>query len=114
MADRLIPKLEPRTTARSLVRANRETPQPAVVEPVVVTPGDSPSAEGRQVAVRLLPATRDAARAAYRVAAFHEHVPTFSAFVEGAILREVQRIEQAYNDGRPLDPDPTPIPPGRH
>lgn len=44
---------------------------------------------------------RGRARAAYRVAHFHERVPARSEFVANAIQAEITRIEARYNNGDP-------------
>ena len=62
-----------------------------------------------QVGVRIDPAVRFRARAAFRYAAFHDHVPSFAAFVENALEQEIRRYEEKYNNGEPFEPDTEPL-----
>lgn len=43
---------------------------------------------------------------AAKVAGAFEGVRNYSAFVEGAIVREIQRLRDAHNGGRPFPPAP--------
>lgn len=56
---------------------------------------------------------RDESRSAYRAAAYFENVPTYAQFIENAVAREVERLRQAYNDGKPFEPMAAPLPAGR-
>lgn len=53
------------------------------------------------------------ARAAFRYAAFHEHVVNFSDLVANALEAEVKRIQDQYNNGEDFEPDFEPIARGR-
>lgn len=66
-----------------------------------------------QLTADVLEDVRGRARAAYRAAAYFEQVATFSQFIENAVIAEVQRIEAAYNDGKPLEPVTENLPSGR-
>lgn len=76
-------------------------------------PASAPTATRVQLAADVTTDLRGRARAAFRHAAFHESVPTFSQFVANALEAEIKRIEKAYNDGEPLNPVTEELPRGR-
>lgn len=53
------------------------------------------------------------ARAAFRYAAFHEHVANFGDLVANALEAEVKRIQDEYNNGEDFEPDFEPLAKGR-
>ena len=94
---------EPRTRARSTRKAAKASPAPK-----------RQATGGKvQLTADVLDDVRGRARAAYRAAAYFEQVPTFSQFIENAVIAEVQRIEAAYNDGTPFEPVTENLPSGR-
>lgn len=141
--DRSISGLAPRrpAVAGSLIRGNRqrETPTdpleavsvaapPAAPEPAAPTSttprrrtsarsaassGSAPAKKKSGLGVEIDTEVRDESRAAYRAAAYFENVPTYAQFVENAVAREVERLRQAYNDGKPFEPMAAPLPAGR-
>ncbi|MEL7978336.1 hypothetical protein AAG589_20895, partial [Isoptericola sp. F-RaC21] len=66
-----------------------------------------------QLTADVLEDVRGRARAAFRAAAYFEQVPTFSKFIENAVIAEVRRVEAAYNDGEPFQPITENLPSGR-
>jgi hypothetical protein len=141
--DRSISGLPPRrpAVAGSLIRGNRQREAPvdpleassvaepaAAAEPAAPTPASprrrtstrgtpsSGSARAKKksgLGVEIDTAVRDESRAAYRAAAYFENVPTYAQFVENAVAREVERLRQTYNDGKPFEPMTAPLPAGR-
>lgn len=141
--DRSISGLPPRrpAVAGSLIRGNRQreasvdpleaspvaepagAPEPGT--PTSMTPrrrtstrsaasgGSAPAKKKSGLGVEIDTAVRDESRAAYRAAAYFENVPTYAQFVENAVAREVERLRQAYNDGKPFEPMTAPLPAGR-
>lgn len=94
---------EPRTRSRSTRKAAKASPAPK-----------RQATGGKvQLTADVLDDVRGRARAAYRAAAYFEQVPTFSQFIENAVIAEVQRIEATYNDGAPFEPVTENLPSGR-
>lgn len=121
--DRSIAGLSPRPrrapAAASLLRENRPDTVPSATEPEEANRSPAPALErptsaGRaQISVMVAPQLRDRARAAFRAAAYFEHVGSFAEFVAGAIEAEITRIEREHNDGLPLEPVRENLPAGR-
>ena len=101
------PQPEPSETAQ------RTTPAKASKRRATKT-AQQASAETRvQLAADVTTDLRGRARAAFRHAAFHEAVPTFSQFVANALEAEIKRIETEYNGGDTLQPVNEDLPRGR-
>jgi hypothetical protein len=101
------PATEPVTAPRG------QRPAPAKAKATANATANATASGKAQVSVMIDEAVRDRARAALRLAGFYEGVETFADFVEGALLREVERLERQYNDGEPIEPRNTPLRPGR-
>lgn len=79
-------------------------------------PSATPQGDGEakeQITVAIRASVRQRSRSAFREASYRERTRTYSDFVDGAIDREIKRIETEYNDGKPLGPDAEPLTPGR-
>lgn len=84
------PQPEPSETAQ------RTTPAKASKRRVTKTAQPASAATRVQLAADVTTDLRGRARAAFRHAAFHEAVPTFSQFVANALEAEIKRIETEY------------------
>jgi hypothetical protein len=124
---RTIGGLTPRSASKPdlsrLQRRNRPEVIPAP-EPVPERPSELPksSAPTRvsdtatstdRITVYIDHALRLRARTAYRATAHLEGDRTWSDFIEGAILREVERREQTHNAGESYPGTDGPLAPGR-
>ena len=124
---RTIGGLAPRSASKPdlsrLQRRNRPEVVPAS-EPVPERPSELPksSAPTRasdtatstdRITVYIDHALRLRARTAYRATAHLEGDRTWSDFIEGAILREVERREQTHNAGESYPGSDGPLAPGR-
>ena len=87
-------------------KASRRSPSSRTVPVTVDEPKET-------VTVAIRASVRQRSRAAFREANYRERTRSYADFVEGAIEREIARIEAAYNDGRPLPADDNPLTPGR-
>ncbi len=101
------PQPEPSETAQ------RTTPAKASKRRVTKTAQPASAATRVQLAADVTTDLRGRARAAFRHAAFHEAVPTFSQFVANALEAEIKRIETEYNGGDTLQPVNEDLPRGR-
>lgn len=101
------PQPEPSETAQ------RTTPAKASKRRATKTAQPASAATRVQLAADVTTDLRGRARAAFRHAAFHEAVPTFSQFVANALEAEIKRIETEYNGGDTLQPVNEDLPRGR-
>ena len=101
------PQPEPSETAQ------RTTPAKASKRRATKTAQPASAATRVQFAADVTTDLRGRARAAFRHAAFHEAVPTFSQFVANALEAEIKRIETEYNGGDTLQPVNEDLPRGR-
>lgn len=101
------PQPEPSETAQ------RATPAKASKRRATKTAQPASAATRVQLAADVTTDLRGRARAAFRHAAFHEAVPTFSQFVANALEAEIKRIETEYNGGETLQPVNEDLPRGR-
>ena len=101
------PQPEPSETAQ------RATPAKASKRRATKTAQPASAATRVQLAADVTTDLRGRARAAFRHAAFHEAVPTFSQFVANALEAEIKRIETEYNGGDTLQPVNEDLPRGR-
>lgn len=101
------PQPEPSETAQ------RATPAKASKRRATKTAQPVSAATRVQLAADVTTDLRGRARAAFRHAAFHEAVPTFSQFVANALEAEIKRIETEYNGGETLQPVNEDLPRGR-
>ncbi len=101
------PQPEPSETAQ------RTTPAKASKRRATKTAQPASAATRVQLAADVTTDLRGRARAAFRHAAFHEAVPTFSQFVANALEAEIKRIETEYNGGETLQPVNEDLPRGR-
>lgn len=116
-ADRTAPSPPPQS---NVIDTPAQNPEPAVnAEPKraprkrVSKLAPAPTASRVQLAADVSTDLRGRARAAFRHAAFHESVPTFSQFVANALEAEIKRIEKEYNGGELLQPATEELPRGR-
>ena len=93
--------------------AQRTTPAKASKRRATKTAQPASAATRVQLAADVTTDLRGRARAAFRHAAFHEAVPTFSQFVANALEAEIKRIETEYNGGDTLQPVNEDLPRGR-
>ena len=101
------PQPEPSETAQ------RATPAKASKRRATKTAQPASAATRVQLAADVTTDLRGRARAAFRHAAFHEAVPTFSQFVANALEAEIKRLETEYNGGDTLQPVNEDLPRGR-
>ncbi len=101
------PQPEPSETAQ------RTTPAKTSKRRATKTAQPASAATRVQLAADVTTDLRGRARAAFRHAAFHEAVPTFSQFVANALEAEIKRIETEYNGGDTLQPVNEDLPRGR-
>ena len=101
------PQPEPSETAQ------RTAPAKASKRRATKTAQPASAATRVQLAADVTTDLRGRARAAFRHAAFHEAVPTFSQFVANALEAEIKRIETEYNGGDTLQPVNEDLPRGR-
>lgn len=92
-------------TATTPARATRRRPAGSTKR--------TPAAGRVQIAADVPEEVRNSARAAFRAAAYFEHVSTFSDFVSNALQAEIRRLEEAHNDGQPFEPITDNLPAGR-
>jgi hypothetical protein len=121
--DGLAPRSASNPDLSRLQRRNRPDNVPAA-EPVsgrsaelsttvAPTPASDPATSTDRITVYIDHALRLRARTAYRVTSHLEGDRTWSDFIERAILREVERREQAHNAGESYPGTNGPLAPGR-
>lgn len=119
----LAPRSASKTDLSRLQRRNRPEIVPAS-EPLPERPSEHPTSTDAtrasdmatstdRITVYINHALRLRARTAYRVTSHLEGDRTWSDFIEGAILREVERREQAHNAGESYPGTDGPLAPGR-
>ena len=100
-------------TPRARLQGAAHNLQAADRAQVSASPQPASAATRVQLAADVTTDLRGRARAAFRHAAFHEAVPTFSQFVANALEAEIKRIETEYNGGDTLQPVNEDLPRGR-
>ncbi|MBT1620598.1 hypothetical protein KK090_15155 [Curtobacterium flaccumfaciens pv. poinsettiae] len=124
--ERKVTGLAPRGTSTPdlsrLRKRNREAdPVPTIAAESAPTKQlAAPAAEGEETDDKTVSVTfymrrtiRARAKAVFRATRHLEQDDSWSAFLEGAILAEVRRREEAYNEGRPYPGDDRRLSPGR-
>jgi len=124
--ERKVTGLAPRGTSTPdlsrLRKRNREVdPAPPIpaesapTEPVQHAAAEGDQADDKTVSVTfyMRRAVRARAKAVFRATRHLEQDDSWSAFLEGAILAEVSRREEAHNEGRPYPGDDRRLSPGR-
>ncbi|MCY1718479.1 hypothetical protein OVA26_16205 [Microbacterium sp. SL62] len=95
----------------------REPVQPAEQDNEIVRdrPASQAEADGLTpitMSARVTAGARNRAREAFRLTGYLEGDPSFGAFVELAMEREVQRRQDLYNNGQPFRNNPGRLPSG--
>ena len=106
-----LPPRKPQPDASRLIAANR--PHPPAEPPAPAAKLPDTTGERVKVSVYFDARHRDAARAAFRATAHLEGDGSWSDMVEKAVLAEVERRQQAHNDGNPFDGGGDKLTPGR-